>query len=122
MEKRGNKFWGKLASIDLVGCNDRISKPQYIRRFCIQVCKNIKMKRYGPIHLKRFGVGKLEGYSFMQFIETSSITAHFEEQQNPKKAFIDIFSCKDFDERQATEFCKTYFGADKAKVRVLIRE
>lgn len=122
MEKRGNKFWGKLASIDLIGCNDRISKPQFIRRFCIEICKKIKMKRYGPIHLKRFGVGKLEGYSFMQFIETSSITAHFEEQQNPKKAFIDIFSCKDFNEKDAAEFCKTYFGADKAKVRVLIRE
>jgi S-adenosylmethionine/arginine decarboxylase-like enzyme len=115
-------FWGKLASIDLVGCNDRISKPYDIRRFCNILCKKIKMKRYGPIHLKRFGVGKLEGYSFMQFIETSSITAHFEEQQNPKKAFIDIFSCKDFDEKEAAEFCKTFFGADKVKLSVLIRE
>lgn len=119
---RGKIFWGKLVSIDLVGCNDKITKPREIRRFCNGLCKNIKMKRYGPIHLKRFGVGKLEGYSFMQFIETSSITAHFEEQQNPKKAFIDIFSCKDFNEKKAGEFCKSFFGADKAKVRVLIRE
>lgn len=120
--KRDKIFWGKLASIDLVGCNDKITKPQKIRRFCNELCKNIKMKKYGPIHLKRFGVGKLEGYSFMQFIETSSITAHFEEQQNPKKAFIDIFSCKDFDEKKAGRFCKDFFGADKAKIRVLIRE
>ena len=115
-------FWGKLASIDLVGCNDKITKPQEIRRFCNKLCKSIKMKKYGPLHLKRFGVGKLEGYSFMQFIETSSITAHFEEQQNPKKAFIDIFSCKDFNEKKAGEFCKSFFGADKLKIRVLIRE
>jgi len=120
--KRGKNFWGKLASIDLIGCNDNISKPQYIRRFCNELCKNIKMKRYGPVHIKRFGVGNLKGYSFMQFIETSSITAHFEEQQNPKKAFIDIFSCKNFDEKKAGEFCKSFFGASKAKVRVLIRE
>ena len=119
---KNKKFWGKLASVDLIGCNDKITKPQEIRRFCNELCKKIKMKRYGPTYLKRFGVGKLEGYSFMQFIETSSITAHFEEQQNPKKAFIDIFSCKDFDEKDAAEFCIKFFGADKAKLRVIIRE
>jgi hypothetical protein len=122
MKKGKTKFWGKLASVDLIGCNENVTNPREIRRFCIGLCKNIKMKRYGPTHLKRFGVGKLEGYSFMQFIETSSITAHFEEQQNPKKAFIDIFSCRDFDENKAGEFCKSFFGADKAKIKVLIRE
>ncbi len=122
MKNKKPKFWGKLASIDLVGCNDNVSNPREIRRFCIEICKKIHMKRFGPTHLKRFGVGKLEGYSFMQFIETSSITAHFEEQQNPKKAFIDIFSCKDFDEKDAANFCKKFFGANKAKLRVLIRE
>ena len=120
--KKSKIFWGKLASIDLIGCNNKITKPQEIQKFCNGLCKNIKMKRYGPIHLKRFGVGKLKGYSFMQFIETSSITAHFEEQQNPKKAFIDIFSCKDFDEKKAGEFCKSFFCASKAKIRVIIRE
>lgn len=112
--KTKQKFWGKSASIDLVGCNDNVKKPKEIKRFCDELCKVIKMKR--------FGVGKLEGYSFMQFIETSSITAHFEEQQNPMKAFIDIFSCKDFNEKKAAEFCKNFFGAKKVKLRVLIRE
>ncbi len=116
------KFWGKLASIDLTGCNDKITKPKEIRRFCDELCKKIKMKKYGPTYIKRFGVGKLEGYSFMQFIETSSITAHFEEQQNPKKAFIDIFSCKDFNEKDACEFCKKFFEAKGAKMKCLIRE
>lgn len=121
MKKKKQNFWGKLASIDLVGCNDKISKPDEIRKFCNQICKEIKMKKYGPTYLKKFGVGKLEGYSFMQFIETSSITAHFEEQQNPKKAFIDIFSCKDFDENKAKAFCKDFFNAKTAKMKVLIR-
>jgi S-adenosylmethionine decarboxylase len=120
--KKNKIFWGKLASIDLVGCNDKITQPKEIRKFCDILCKKIKMKKYGPTHLKRFGVGKLEGYSFMQFIETSSITAHFEEQQNPKKAFIDIFSCKDFNENEAAKFCKEFFGASKVKMNVLIRE
>jgi S-adenosylmethionine/arginine decarboxylase-like enzyme len=116
------RFWGKLASIDLVGCNEKIMQPKEIRKFCDELCKKINMKKYGPTYLKRFGVGKLEGYSFMQFIETSSITAHFEEQQSPKKAFIDIFSCKDFNENKAKEYCKEFFGANKVKMKVLIRE
>ncbi len=115
------KFWGKLASIDLVGCSDYVKNPKKIKQFSDKLCRIIKMKKYGPLHLKRFGVGKLNGYSFMQFIETSSITAHFEEQQNPKKAFIDIFSCKNFDEKKAAKFCRKFFGAKTARVRVLIR-
>lgn len=115
-------FWGKLASIDLVGCNEKIKNRKEIKLFCDILCDKIKMKKFGPIHLKRFGVGKLEGYSFTQFIETSSITAHFEEQQNPKKAFIDIFSCRDFNEKEAEKFCKEFFAASNSKLTVLIRE
>lgn len=116
------KFWGKLASIDLVGCNDFIKQPKKIKEFCDGLCKVIKMKQYGPTRIKKFGIGKLEGYSFMQFIETSSITAHFEDQQRPMKAFIDIFSCKDFNEKSAAKFCKDFFHAKKARIRVLIRK
>lgn len=116
------KFWGKLATINLISCNNYVKNPKKMREFCNKLCILIKMKKYGPLHLKKFGVGKLEGYSFMQFIETSSITAHFEHQQNPMKAFIDIFSCKDFNEKKAFAFCKKFFGAKKGKLRTLIRE
>ncbi len=58
----------------------------------------------------------------MQFIETSSITAHFEDQQRPMKAFIDIFSCKDFNEKSAAKFCKEFFQAERAKTTILIRK
>lgn len=111
----------KIAGIDLVGCNDYVKDPRKIREFCDGLCKVIKMKKHGPTHLKRFCAGKLKGYSFMQFIETSSITAHFEEQQTPRKAFIDIFSCKNFDEKKTAKFCRNFFKAKTAKVKVIIR-
>ena len=66
----GDKFWGKLANIDLIGCNNNIKNPKKIREFSDKLCKVIKMKKYGPVYLKRFGTGKLEGYSLMQFIES----------------------------------------------------
>ena len=116
------KFWGKSAVIDLYGCNNRIKNPERIKEFIDRLCKRINMKKYGPLYLERFGEGKLEGYSCMQFIETSSITAHFEEQQTPAKAFIDIFSCKDFDEKKALEFCRNFFRAKKTRLKTIIRK
>jgi S-adenosylmethionine/arginine decarboxylase-like enzyme len=114
-------FLGKSVSIDLSGCNDSIKEPWKIIDFCIKLCEVIDMKRFGPIHLQRFGMGKLEGYSFMQFIETSSVTAHFDEKNTPTQAFIDIFSCKDFNEKNALKFCREFFEAKKYRMKILIR-
>lgn len=70
------------------------------------------MVAHGPTHIERFGSGTLEGYSAMQFIETSSITIHCDEVD--KRAFIDIFSCKDFDSDTAKHFASDYFQAKDA--------
>lgn len=70
------------------------------------------MVAHGPTYIERFGAGTLEGYSAMQFIETSSITIHCDEVD--KRAFIDIFSCKDFDTDTAKHFAAAYFQAKDA--------
>jgi len=77
------------------------------------------MKAHGETIIDRFGVGKLEGWSAMQFIETSSITVHADEVDN--RCFIDIFSCKDFDADKAEKFSKTFFGSLRTKMVVLER-
>ena len=53
------------------------------------------MRAHGPVHLERFGQGELEGWSAMQFIETSSITIHADEVGG--RCFVDVFSCRAFD-------------------------
>ena len=121
-EFEASKSWGLSALIDLSGCDpELISSSEYIRKFVVELCKEIDMVRHGDVYLDRFGDGVLvsEGYSFMQFIETSNITAHFEEPQ--KKAFIDIFSCKFFDAEKAVKFCKDFFKAKEYNLRVLLR-
>lgn len=117
------KCWGLSAAIDLSGCDPTMIKtPEEIRRFVVELCDEIGMKRHGDVLLDRFGDGVLvsEGYSFMQFIETSSITAHFDEPQS--KAFIDIFSCKYFNPAVAAEFCKKFFKAESCEVNMLLRK
>ncbi len=118
----GDNFWGKSASINLGGCNNFVSKPGKIREFIDKLCKEINMKKYGILHLEKFGYGDLEGYSCMQFIKTSSITCHFDEKMGKSnRAFIDIFSCKEFDEKKALKFCIRFFGAKTSKMKTFIR-
>jgi len=112
--------WGNLALINLYQCNEnKIKDKKQIKKFIGQLCRIIEMKRFGKSIIKRFGKGKLRGYSVIQLIETSSITIHFDEIEN--RAFIDIFSCKKFDEKKAEEFSREFFKAEKSKIKTLFR-
>ena len=85
-----------------------------------QLIQLIDMESYGePIIPPKFGKGILKGFSSVQFMETSSITAHIAEQM--LEAHINIFSCKDFDSKKAEEFTKEFFKAQKVKSKLIKR-
>ena len=121
---RGQKskaYWGELI-LDLYDCNPKIIRSKKkILEYTNKICNLIKMKKYGKPLIERFGFGKdfTVGYSLVQLIETSSITAHFSELCN--RAYINIFSCKLFNHKIATDFTKKFFKAKKFKNRILIR-
>lgn len=113
--------WGQLMSIDLSECEyDLLTNKKKLAEFCPKLCKKIKMIPFGKPIVKRLGKGRLEGYSAMQFIETSSVTVHLDEFG--LRAFIDIFSCKTFNVRKARDFCKSFFKAKKVKCRNFYRK
>lgn len=104
--------WGKSAHINLSGCNhEKLTSREILEQFVKGLVDDVGMVAHGPCYIDRFGIPEenLEGYSAMQFIETSSITVHLDEVND--RAYIDVFSCKDFDDKKAFEFCKTYFEA-----------
>lgn len=108
-------FWGKIAIIDLIDCKHNLMMDNdKLKKFIDGICKVINMKKFGPCYIERFGTGKKEGVSAFQFIETSSITIHLDEQKD--QAFIDIFSCKNFDEQKASNYCKAFFGAKENNI------
>ncbi len=112
--------WGKLVIIDLYDCNKEFIKDKSkIKEFSVKLCKIINIKKFGPTKIKRFGQGNLEGYSAIQFLEYSSITIHFDEIEN--RAFIDIFSCKNFDSKIAEKFSKEFFEAKRSKRKLFLR-
>lgn len=109
------KCWGMVSSIDVYKCNPKkITSKKEIQKFVIALCKHIDMKRHGPTLIERFAEGELAGHSAMQFIETSSITMHFDDQHD-NRAFIDIFSCKFFDHKEAEHFCQKFLEGNKSK-------
>ena len=111
--------WGTLAAIDLHGCSrGRLEDPDTIRRFVPALIDAIAMRAHGPLALERFGDGELEGWSAMQFIETSSITIHADEVSG--RCFIDVFSCRSFDAERAADVALEHFGGTLT-LRVLSR-
>jgi S-adenosylmethionine/arginine decarboxylase-like enzyme len=103
--------WGLEASINLYGCNPEIIRDSdLIKEWIIQLCDLIDMKRFGESEVVHFGEDeKIAGYSALQLIETSLVSAHFANQTNA--AYINIFSCKEFDPKIVEDFCWAYFKA-----------
>jgi len=113
--------WGKLATINVYRCSpEKIRSKKYIKEFVKILCDGVGMKRKGPCRVKRFGKDALEGYSAIQFIEYSSITMHFDEIKN--RAFIDIFSCKNFDVKRAENFSRRFLGGSKSISKTMSRK
>ncbi len=116
------KHWGLLVSVDLGGCDhDKISSREHIAQFAVDLAKHIDMKRYGEPQVVFFGdEPKVQGYSLVQLIETSMISGHFAEDTD--RAFVDIFSCKEFGPKDAADYTQKYFGAKNMQYSVSFRD
>jgi S-adenosylmethionine/arginine decarboxylase-like enzyme len=109
VEPGGHVPWGMFAAIDLRGCDeDRLADSDNIRRFVPALVAAIGMRAHGGLMMDRFGDGEFEGWSALQFIETSSITLHADEVFG--RCFVDIFSCRPFDPDLAAEIAVEHFG------------
>ena len=64
-----------------------------------------------PIHLK--------GTSAVQFISTSNITIHTLDEM--KRVYLNIFSCKPFDEEIAIAFCQEWFAGKIVNSQIIDR-
>ncbi len=107
--------WGMSVSIDLHSADPKMMRDaKVITKFMKDLVKYIDMKAYGEPIVVNFGDTPLvAGYSALQLIETSSLTAHFANSTN--SIHLDIFSCKYFRPNQAALWCKEYFKAAELK-------
>ena len=116
------KVWGIASSIDIYDCDpEKIRSAAYIRQFVIDLCDLIEMKRFGETQVVHFGEDeRVAGYSMVQLIETSLISAHFANLTNV--TYLDVFSCKPYDPDVVAEFACNYFGGEQANLNVTLRQ
>jgi S-adenosylmethionine/arginine decarboxylase-like enzyme len=121
-EPSGKPAWGLLSCIDLYECDPNIIRDaEAIKKFVVQLCDLIKMKRFGETQVIHFGEDeRVSGFSMTQLIETSLISAHFANQSNT--TYLDVFSCKTYDPEIVAEFAKTFFRAKRLRRQTIYRE
>jgi S-adenosylmethionine/arginine decarboxylase-like enzyme len=115
------KVWGIASSIDIYNCDpQKIRSAEEIRRFVIELCDLIEMKRFGKTEVVDFGEEeRVTGFSMVQLIETSLISAHFANLTNT--TYLDVFSCKTYDPEIVRVFSQTYFGGSHSILQVNLR-
>lgn len=115
------KYWGYHLHLDCSGCNNEaIKSHQTIYDFTKELVKAIDMVAYGEPQIINFGSEDKAGYTLVQLIETSNIGAHFVNEYN--HIYLDVFSCKNFDQKVVKQLVKKYFGAKKMRKTFMYRQ
>jgi len=125
--ERVEKPYGYELIMDLHGCDaskfNRTSLDSYFEK----LCKAIDMKR-ANLHFwddeglppeKRQTLPHTKGTSAVQFILTSSVVVHTLDLL--EAVYVNIFSCKEFDEKVAEEITKEWFGANGCRTHFIER-
>ena len=112
--------WGYHLSIDGYDCDlAQIKSRENVERFSETLVRRIDMTPHGGPLVINFGTGPAEGFTLVQLIETSNICAHF--ANGSRALYLDVFSCKKFDQKVVEDTVKEFFGAQKIKKRFLER-
>ena len=113
--------WGYHLIIDAAKCSPaKIRCARNIDTFAKTLVKRIDMVPFGNPQIQHFGSGNKAGFTLVQLIETSNITAHFVEETNDM--YLDVFSCKPFEAKAVTETVLEFFGYADANIQFLTRQ
>ena len=114
-------MWGIASAIDIYNCNPfKIRDAETIKRFVVELCELIQMRRFGETQVVHFGEDeKVAGFSMVQLIETSLISAHFANLTNT--VYLDVFSCKAYDTEVVRNFAQNFFDGQTSRINVTMR-
>lgn len=113
--------WGYHLLLDCAECNQSIDNDIVIEKFVVELIPRIGMQAVdGPRIEYLLPKTPNAGFSMMQMIQTSNITAHF--VSATREGYIDLFSCKSFDKDIVIELVKKYFDPKSIKETFLQRQ
>lgn len=111
--------FGSHLMLDCSGCSG-IDNKENISNFVKELVPAIGMIAHGEPIIEYMLPGEPnQGYSLVQLITTSNITAHFLDLEGT--AYIDVFSCKNFDIDIPEVIVKKYFNPSDIKFTYLTR-
>lgn len=108
--------WGHHLILDAAGCNENRRDRAAIASFSDALVSAVGMVAFGAPIIEHFGHDDPEtsGFTLVQLIETSNITAHF--CDNTGEIYLDLFSCKDFDSETAVAVFRRHFAPQRLSV------
>ena len=104
-------MWGQHLIVDMGGCDrSAVKSESTIRAFCTDLVERIGMTPFGEPIIAHFAKDNpaASGYTLVQLIETSNITAHFAETTGD--VYLDVFSCRAFADADVLDVCRSYFS------------
>jgi S-adenosylmethionine/arginine decarboxylase-like enzyme len=115
-------YWGYHLMLDVKGCEiQRATDPEYIKHFTKELVRLIEMVPYGEPQLVHFADNtEKAGWTIIQLIETSNIMGHFLDINGD--LYMDIFSCKDFEEARVVKALEEHFKPERIKSRFFRRQ
>lgn len=116
-------MFGPHLTVDLYGCSkEKLSSTEFVRQILDELPDHIGMHKISEPSVmwyenpETFDKGGVSGFVM---IAESNISIHtFVEQQS---AFVDVFSCKSFDEKKAEEYLMQKFEAQSCEKEMLTR-
>ena len=122
-------MYGKELIIDFYKCDKSCKfNREDIEDFLIQLCELVDMQREDLHFWDYLGVPKedipydqphLIGTSAVQFITTSDIVIH--SLDILEECYINLFTCKPFDELKAIKFIVEFFGSRQYEYTSIVR-
>ena len=123
-----NNMYGKELIMDLHECDVSKFNRKDIETYLIELCDNVIYMEREALHWWDYqglpeeyekAPDHLKGTSAIQFITTSNITIHTLDVLG--KVFLNIFSCKNFNEKNVQDYCLSFFKGRIVKSTVIER-
>lgn len=122
------RTYGKELILDIHNCDISKFNRRQLKKFINELCTLIDMKQCKLTWWDYFWWPKFlvdpnpltYGTSVVQFIMTSNITIHTLDKLG--KLYLNIFTCKDFNEKEAEVFTANWFNGQVAKATILERD
>ncbi|MEK7451294.1 MAG: adenosylmethionine decarboxylase [Patescibacteria group bacterium] len=116
------KTWGKHLMVDAYGIKEKKLKDgKAIKNLLRGLPKKFKMRPLSSVVVKKVATDHYPNWGISGFIMLYE--SHISLHTWPEEEYVamDLYSCKDFNDKAIVEYLKKFWDAKKMKVKIIIR-